>query len=244
MVTLVAVGVLLLSAGPSLAIWWLLLHQNAHLLVIGIFAAFTWCLSMMLSGTIWLAIPPLKQTFPWVLFVAVTMQELMRYAMSFIFRYMSRRGQGVEAFLRQGAKNEMLSGISVGVGYSLMSVLIQFFSIVADNFSDDTAIYTDNCPINFFVAAGSFSLAYSLVHIFLGMYVWPAYSAPGGWDRVLLCYFLHLGLAELSLVNRTNNGCAWNLGLTWALTSIITMSIFVLVRKRIRKERESLAVDA
>lgn len=237
MVTLVAVGVLLIAGGPSFALWWITLQRHAHLLVIGIFSAFTWCLSMMIAGTIWLAISPLKQKFPWVLFVAVSMQEVMRYALSVVFRFMSRRGEGVEAFLRIGAKNELLTGLSVGVGYALMSVLIQFYSVVADNFADDTAIYTDRCPINFFVAAGSFSLAFSLLHIFLAIFVWPAYSQDGGWQNVVLTYFIHLGLAELSLVNRISNGCVWNLGLTWALVVILALWVTLASRRRVLKDR-------
>lgn len=198
----------------------------------------------MLSGTIWLAISPLKQKFPWVLFVAVSMQEVMRYALSVVFRFMSRRGQGVEAFLRLGAKNDLLTGMSVGVGYALMSVLIQFYSVVADNFSDDTAIYADTCPINFFVVAGSFSLAFSLLHIFLAIFVWPAYSHDGRWEEVGLTYFIHLGLAELSLVNRINNGCVWNLGLTWALIVIIALSIILVSRRRVLKDRGGVSNEA
>lgn len=191
---------------------------------------------MMLSGTIWIAIPPLKETFPWVIFVAVSMQELMRYTMAVLFRIMARNGRGVHAFLRQGAKNQMLTGMAVGVGYALMSVLIQFFSIIADDFSDDTAIYTETCPINFFVAAGSFTLAYSLLHIFLGILVWPAFSSSTSWQYGLVAYALHLGLAELSLANRKNNGCAWNLGLTWALILFSILAVIFKTRARLKKD--------
>lgn len=238
MATRVGVGVLLIAAGPSLAIWLVMLQRRAHLLVVAILAAFTWCLSMMFAGTVWLAIPPLKQTFGWVLFVAVTMQEGLRFALFSIFQFLSRKGDGVEAFIRPGAKNEILTGLSVGVGYALMSVLIQFYSLVVDEFADDTAIYTSACPLNFFVVAGSLSLAYSFLHIFLGVFVWPSYSDETKWIAILASYILHLGLSELSLANRAGNDCVWNLGVTWGLVIVAGLAIVLRSRRRIRKESE------
>lgn len=236
MVTLVAVGVFLISMGPSAAISILILRPRAHLLVLAILGAFAWSLAMMLSGALWLAIPPLKTTFAWVLFVTVTMQELMRYVLFTVFRFMARTGDGVQAFLRPGAKNTLLTGMSVGVGFGMLSVLVNFYSVVIDNFSVDTAIYNDVCGINFFVAGGIFALAYSLLHILLGIIVWPAYSEDPGWDNMALGYFLHLGIAEMSLLNQRNGGCRWNLGVVWGLILIVVAITFVQSKKRIRKE--------
>lgn len=239
MATRVGVGVFFIAAGPSLAIWLIMLQRRAHLLVVAILAAFTWLLAMMVAGTAWLAIPPLKQTFPVVLFVTVTLQEGFRFGLYSIFQLLSQRGDGVEAFIRPGAKNEILTGLSVGVGYALMSVLIQFYSVVADEFANDTAIYTDVCPLNFFVVAGSFSLAYSILHIFIGVFVWPAYSdGAGRWGMVAIAYVIRLGMSELSLSNRIENGCVWNIGVTWGLITITSFGIVLQARKRIREDRE------
>lgn len=238
MATRVGVGVFFIAAGPSLALWLVMLQRRAHLLVIAILAAFAWCVAMMIVGTAWLAIPPLKQTFGWVLFLVVSVQELLRFILFSVFRFMSRHGDGVEAFVRPGAKNQVLTGLSVGVGYALMSVLIQFYSLVADEFADDTAIYTEACPLNFFVAAGSLSLAYSILHIFLAILVWPAYSDDNRWRIILLTFVLHLGISELSLSNRVENGCVWNMGVTWALVSLVTVGVILISRRRMRKESE------
>lgn len=238
MVTLVAVGTVFISAGPSVAIWLGMLQRRAHLLVIAILSAFTWCVAIMLSSVVWLAIPPLRQNYPWVLFVTVTFQEVVRLLLYLLFAFLSRSSDGVGAFLRPGAKNNLLSGLAVGVGYALMSVLINYFSLLIDKFSDDTAIYVDICPINFFVAAASFAMAFSIMHILLGILVWPAYSHAGGTPYVILTYALHLAISEASLANRQNNGCVWGLGLIWGLVvGLFVITVFI-ARRRVRQEAE------
>lgn len=236
MVTLVAVGTLLIAGGPSLAVWLGILQRRAHLLVIAILSAYTWCLSITLASVIWLAIPPLKETYPWVLFVAVSTQELSRFGLFSLFRYMNNSPNGVEVFIRSGPENKLLTGMSVGVGFGLMSVLIHFYSVLLSSFSDDTAIYLLTCPINFFVAAASFSLAFSILQILLGMITWPAYSDREGWPYVLIAYLMHVGITELTLINRRKDGCVIGLGLTWGLLFFLFLFTVFVARRRIRHD--------
>lgn len=233
---MVAVGVLFIASGPSLAIWLVILQRRAHLLVIAILSAFTWCLAMMATGIIWLAIPPLRKVHAWTIFVAITMQEALRLALFGVFRFTSRRGEGADVFLRRGAKNELLTGLSVGIGYALMSVLIQFYSLLADEFLDDTAIYIEECPLNFFVAGAGFSLAFSILQMALAVWLWPVYFEDKRWVKILTGYIVHLGLSETSLFNLHKNGCRWNLGLIWTLAVLVTTAIGWKSRERIDKD--------
>lgn len=233
MVTLVTVGTLFLSAGPPVALWLGMLHRRAHLLVIAILSAFTWCLAIMLASVIWLAIPPLKQVYGWVLFVAVTTQEVFRLLLFITFRVIGRSNTGVQAFIRPGRHNELLTGVSVGVGFSLMSALIHFFSVLADSFADDTAIYTDFCPYNFFVTAASSAMVFSLLQILLGVLAWPAYSDPSGVPIVIFAYFAHLLMSEVTLINRLKGGCKTGLILSWVLVTVIFFITAYIARRRI-----------
>lgn len=234
MPTMVTVGSFFISCSPSLALTLLVLYPNSHLLVLSILGAFMWCLAMMLAGTIWLMIPPLRDNNPWSLFVAVTMQELMRLVLFLIFRMMSRRGDGVEAFLRPGAKNQMLSGMSIGVGYALLASLVNYYAVVIDNFASNTAIYTDNCTINFIVAGASNALAFNLLHICLGVFLWPAYSEDPSYVKVLCGYAIHLGVSMATLGGRV--GCHWSLGLVFGLVGIVFAFTLAQCRRRVRKE--------
>lgn len=210
--------------------------RRAHLLVISIIAAFGWCLAIMLASVIWLAIPPLKQIFPWVLFISVTSQELLRLLLYHGFRFLASTGDGVEAFLRPGAKNELLTGMSVGVGFGLMSVLVNYYSILVDEFANDTGTYTDTCPMNFFFVGALFALLLSVLHILLGVLVWPAYSDNQGWDKILLSYILHLAVSQVTLGNRRKNGCRWTLGVVVALVALSFALTVAFSRRRVRQE--------
>lgn len=216
--------------------WLGILQRRAHFLFIAIIAAFTWCPSLMLSGAVWFAIQPLKQTFPWVLFVTVTFQELFRFLLYYSFRILARTGDVVEAFLPHGAKNNIMTVLSVGVGFALMSVLVNLYSVLADEFWNDTAIYTDICTINLFVEVSGFALAFSVLHILLGILAWPAYSDEKGWDKILIAYVAHLGVEEAMLFNRRAQGCRWNLGLVWGLVACLTVFVFFLSGRRINME--------
>lgn len=233
---MVAVGVLFIASGPSLAIWLVILQRQAQLLVIGILSAFTWCLAMIFTGLIWLAIPPLKDTYPWTIFVAVTLQEALRLFLFGVFRFMERRSEDTEVFLRVGAKNEVLSGLAVGLGYALMSVLIQFYSILIDEFLDDTAIYIEGCPLNFFVAGAAFSLAFSILQMSLAVWLWSIYFEENRWVKILVGFAVHLAISETALLNLIQNGCTWNLGVTWALVILVAVVVMWVSKERIRKD--------
>lgn len=236
MATLAAIGVLFISAGPLFAMWLVLLQRRGHLLVISILSAFAWCLGMMIASGIWFAIPPLKQIFPWVLFVSVSMQELTRFGLHFGFKSISRIGNNVNAFLRPGVKDEFRTSVSVGVGFGFMSVAVNFYSLVADGFSNDTAVYVEQCPINFFVAGAGFALAFYLLHVLLAIIVWPAYLNEMGWVLVGVSYLLHLGVSEATLLNRMENGCGRGLALVWCLVALIFVFTVLLTRRRLRTD--------
>jgi Aph-1 protein len=235
MVSLVAVGTFLIAAGPVLALILVVLLPNPHLVVLATIAAFTWSLAMSLSGAVYWMIPPLRQAYPWLLFVTVTMQEGTRLGLYEVFRYMFRSGDGVQAFLRPGAKNETLTGLSIGAGFGFLSVLVNFYSAVIDEFRDDTAVYTDTCSLNFFVAASLYALAFAVLHVTVAVLVWPAYT-DRNWAYIFAGYFLHLGVAEATLANRRNGGCHWGIGLVYVLVLLATVGTAVLSSVRIRKE--------
>lgn len=231
---MVAFGVLFLSTGPFFALWLVILQRRAHLLVIAILSAFAWCIALMLAAAFWLAVPPLKKTYPWVLFLSVTMQELARFALSYGFRTLGRLGDNVKAFLRPGVKNQFRTSAAVGAGFGFMSIAVNFYSIVASELSDDTGIYVEHCPVNFVVAGSLFALAFYILHLLLAILVWPAYYVEMGWLTMFVIYGLHLGASEVTLLNRRQNGCIRGLIAVWSIDAILFCLTIGLTKHRLR----------
>lgn len=229
--SLVSVGTFFISTAPSLALLLLVLIPNSHLLVVSILGAFMWCVSMMLAGCIWLAVVPWRAVSAWSLFLAVTCQELLRLALYRVFLYLSRRGDGVEALLRPSTRNDIYVGLAVGTGYGLLASMVNFFAHVIDRFSVKSAVYVEGCPMNFLVTAASHSLAFNLLHIALGVLVWPTYADRNWLLQALVTYLLHLGVAMTTLLN----SCVSSLAVVFVLvTAVIGYALYSSI-DRIRK---------
>jgi gamma-secretase subunit APH-1 len=232
---MVAIGTGLIAIGPSLGTLVLIVLPNPHLVVITIISAFMWSLSMSVSGIVYLAIRPIRTAYPALLVVTVLMEELARFGLFEAFRSMFKSGDGVQAFIRPGAKNELLTGISVGVGYGAMSIFVNFYYAVLDDFWDDTAIYTDKCGINFFVAASAYACVFSVLHIMLGILAWPAYTNRS-WAYIAAAFAIHLGYASATLVNRRAGGCSWGIGMMVGLVLAMSLATLIVAIRRIKKE--------
>ncbi|KAA8494676.1 Gamma-secretase subunit Aph-1 [Porphyridium purpureum] len=238
---LVSVGCLFLSLSATLIWGGYVIMPRPHLFIVATMAAFFYCLGQMLAAGWWFAIPPLKQEFAWVLFSTVTIQEGIRWAMFALFNWMKGYGEGVKAFLRVGAVNGLLTGFAVGAGYGLMSVLLSYTSIVGDNYWFDQSIYMPNCPeINFFVAGAAFALAYSIMHMALGVLAWSMYDTKN-YVGIFFTYAWHLGISMASIGNTNRGGCVYTLGIVYGLVVLLSLCALAF---SIRFVKMSKQVDA
>mmetsp|Transcript_16504 Transcript_16504/g.33717 ORF Transcript_16504/g.33717 Transcript_16504/m.33717 type:complete len:266 (-) Transcript_16504:346-1143(-) len=229
---LLSVGVLLLSLSASTATALCLLLAKPYLIILAVTAAFAWSLAMILASALWFAVPPLKSSAAWSLWLAVSAQECARLAMYETFAYMRKIGEGVEAFVRPGRANTLLSGLAVGLGFSSMSVLVNFCAVVADSYMTRTAVYIPSCnQINFFVAASALSLAHSVLHLCWGAVIWPLYESRQirfKWGGCALVYCGHLFAALIGLTSANPGGCIVSLTVVWVevVLAVILVGLF------------------
>ncbi len=218
---LVTVGTFFLCGAPSLALILCVLLPNSHLFVVSIIGAFMWCLAMMIAGIIWRAVIPLKDVTIWSMVLAVSAQEGMRLLLHRVFTLLSRHGDGAQVLLRPGAQNEIFSGLAIGTGYAFLSSMVNFFATVIDSFASNSAVYITKCRINFLVASASNALAFNILHICLGILVWPAYSDRTWIMNAVLAYLLHLGVAACTLISQINQGCTIALAVVFVLVFLV-----------------------
>ena len=232
---LVTYGVLFISSSPSVALTVVLLVPRSHLLVVSVLSAFAWCVAMMFASIAWLCVPPLRAIPEWSIFLAVTFQELMRFALHRVFLLLGRRGNGIQALLRPGERNDILSGVAVGVGYALLASLVNFFTTVVDNFSNNSAVYVPDCPVNFIVASASNALALNLLHICLGVLVWPKYTNRDWAVQALVAYGLHLGVAQSTQIWKSKAGCVADIAIVLGMVFVVILYTIIAARISLRK---------
>jgi hypothetical protein len=89
--------------------------------------------------------------------------------------------------------------------------------------------------MNFFVAASLYALAFSVLHIMLGVLVWPAY-AKRNMAYLAITFALHLAISEASLANRRNGGCQWGIGMVYGMVMLASVGTLYDANRRITKE--------
>lgn len=234
---MVTYGVLFISSSPSIAVTLMVLVPNSHLLVVAVLSAFTWCVAMMLAAVVWRAVVPLQAKTEWSIWLAVTAQELLRLGLHRVFLQLSKRGEGVQALLRPGAQNDIFSGLAVGAGYALLASLVNFFTTVSDNFASSSAIYVENCRINFIVASASNALALNILHICLGVLLWPKYSNRDWALQAFITYAFHLAIAEATTSwANPKVQCTGEIGIVFSLVFVVFVYTVIASIRSLKKE--------
>lgn len=77
----------IMAFGPISTIAYLLVSKRSHLAIIAVVGSFFWMLSNVLSAILWVAIPPLKNNWGWIIPSGVAVQELMRYLFYYVYQH-------------------------------------------------------------------------------------------------------------------------------------------------------------
>jgi len=144
----------------------------------------------------------------------------------------------IQCFVRFGRKSVVVQGVAIGAAWGVMSALVNYVAYLHDFYTQDASIYTNLCPINFWVASASFACAFSILHIVLSTLAWQAYVVENRWMKVsnlFLIYLVHLGFAELGLGNLSANGCIWTMAVTWSVLGALCLLTTYFTLKSLKK---------
>jgi len=239
-------GCLFLAYGPSVALLLIYISKRSALLVLSVFSAFVWLISILITSLFWLvASPSLQKAHLYAIIISVIIQELMRYGLLYLYTRVIDAAETMERkkrdrilalalsgqFVRKPKKeaplsNDFEAAIGAGVGYGLMHTVMMYGGVISAS-SDLQGWYRSQCPtLNAFAASAATALLYNLIHLPLMIIALDAYRR---WNlkRAIIPLLLHLTFAISSTLQEGSlgeSGCDWTFP-ALAFIAIITVCI-------------------
>lgn len=238
-----AAGGALVAFGPLTALAIFVVARRSHLSIIAVVAAFAWMLSNVLAAVVWVAIPPLKSEWFWVLPSGVAVQELCRWL---FFRGYARVERAIKRALDASAADEdmgerdevltdLSSSLSAGTGYGLMQAVIVYGSVLENGFGDGT-YFTAQCPWSLFTMMSLTTCCVSISQVAWMILAFDGYRRRS-WPRVAGLVALHLGSSMATLMNQQYTLCQLGLMLQFFLTLLSVLAACMSRRQLAARDR-------
>ncbi|CAH8511422.1 unnamed protein product [Schistosoma turkestanicum] len=117
-----------------------------------------------------------------------------------------------------------------GLGYGLMSSIIQLLRILIDSYGPGIMMYSTSDPKTFFLLPSCQCMCISMLQVFWSLILFAAF-VQRAYGQITLVYFMHFGLAGMSLVNTFSSPCP-EIVCTAYMICLIGMIIFAYCRFR------------
>jgi len=237
---------LFLAYGPSVALLLTFISKRSALLVLSVFSAFIWFLSILLTSLFWLVAPStIQRVHIYAIVISVIIQEGMRYALLYLYTRIIETAENMDRnkldrilalalsgrSIRKPKKeaplsNDFEAAIGSGLGYGLMHTIMMYGGVISAS-SDLEGWYRVQCPtLNAFAASAATALLYNILHIPLMIIALDAYRR-WNWQRALIPSIIHLVFA---ISGTLQEGTLGEVGCNFtfpALVLIATLAIFI-----------------
>ncbi|TMW57788.1 hypothetical protein Poli38472_014391 [Pythium oligandrum] len=200
-------GCILIAFGPLTALFFMVVSKRAQLTIIALSGAFVWLVSILISATLWMIIPPLKSSIEATIVISVIIQEVFRFVFFHFYTRTELAVQKVTTATHQLPLNDITSSLAGGVGFSIMHSVMMYGSVVASSTGSRGAAFSPSCESIPLIFSGAFStLALTIMDVALMIIAFHGYRNR---NFVLIggVGVLHLGVALSALANQNTNGC-------------------------------------
>lgn len=202
---------LVMALPMSLAVF--VVAPSAKLVILMFGSAFVWLLAALVSSIVWIAVVPLKEDNWFALIFAVGIQEAFRFG---YWKLLKKAEVGLSTLADDGsgASSREKQALVAGIGFSLMSTVMQFNSVLSESVGPGS-IPAVGCPnYSMFTIAALMATAFGAMNI-----AWSVIMHSGCEDRqiglnsmglIKIGYVIvtHYGTALLTLNNEAENSCA------------------------------------
>ena len=202
------VGVACATFAPAMVLVWTAMGEPM-LMVLAIFSAFFYAASLALTALVWLALVPLRQTYPLLVLYAVALQEAARWGTWSLSERLMRglRSVGLVPHDVERLPNMAVparavpAAVACGVGFGVMQALVMHGDVLFGSLRPGT-LYSPSCSsLSVFAVDALTNLAYTLLHVLLSILGWTC-AYPRGSIRVWAAIVvLHLLASASTLFN-------------------------------------------
>jgi anterior pharynx defective protein 1 len=228
-------GCLLISLGPSIAFFVIVLSKRATLVIVSIGAGFCWLCGMFVASMLWDVLVPLRGSLVATVPVAVLCTEGARFLFWLIW---TKGHQSLNQDAGRKLENETLllwESVAAGIGCGLCSALL-YVSFLWDAWNGPGALLVNNTcfGISAYLLGAITTLLWTVLHIFWNVFLHKAYRTGSKvFGLVILGH--HVCLAMLTVFNsgefgKTNGFCLISL-----LSQIVSIGMFCVLLLRGRK---------
>ncbi|CAH8565697.1 unnamed protein product [Schistosoma margrebowiei] len=117
-----------------------------------------------------------------------------------------------------------------GLGYGLMSCIIQSLRMLIDSYGPGITMYSSWNSKTFFLFSSCQCMCMSMLQVFWSLILFSAF-VQRAYGQIILVYFMHFGLAGMSLINTFSSPCS-EIVCTIYVICLIGMIIFAYYRFR------------
>ncbi|RTG82317.1 gamma-secretase subunit APH-1A [Schistosoma bovis] len=117
-----------------------------------------------------------------------------------------------------------------GLGYGLMSCIIQSLRMLIDSYGPGITMYSSWNSKTFFLFSSCQCMCISMLQVFWSLILFSAF-VQRAYGQIILVYFMHFGLAGMSLINTFSSPCS-EIVCTIYVICLIGMIIFAYYRFR------------
>lgn len=227
-------GCLSIAFALPATVFYFVVAPSAKLVILMFGSAFVWLVSALLTSIVWVAIVPLKEDNWFTLIFAVAFQEAARFG---YWKLLKRAEVGLNTLADDGSGDGSRDkqALVAGLGFSLMSTVMQFNSILTES-SGPGGLPALGCPeyslytISALMAAafGALNMMWSVI---MSSGLEEHHVGKGGLIKIAYVVATHYVASFLTLNNDNGGECAGTLvplyvmliatvGYTWRITGI------------------------
>jgi len=196
-----------------MAVAFFVVAPSAKLVILMFGSAFVWLCSALVSSLVWLAIVPLKDQHWFALLFAIAFQELFRFG---YWKLLKKAEVGLSTLADDGsgASSREKQALVAGVGFSLMSTIMQFNTVLTES-SGPGSVPAIGCPeYSMFTISTIMAAAFAAMNIFWSVIMHSgaedihSRSKAMGFTKVGFVLITHYAASLLTLNNENPDSCA------------------------------------